>query len=91
MKSLLVIDRDFFARFYLAQREEQNVVVKRAHVGVGFAAMVDVVRAVAAAGAVQAPASVDIADAQDTPLRARLCASRSEIRSPVYSAIFLPR
>ena len=38
------------------------------HVGVGLARVIDVVRAVAAAAAVQTPAAIDIADAQDAPL-----------------------
>lgn len=40
--------------------------VQHFHVGVGFAGMIDVVRAVAAAAAVKAPALVDGADAQAT-------------------------
>ena len=68
MQSLFVIDSDLFAGLNVAQREEQHVPVQVLHVGVRFAAMIDVVRAVAPATAVQAPAAVDITDAQDAPV-----------------------
>src|SRR6185295_9252384 len=73
MQRLFVIDRDFFTGTNIAQREKQHVAVKRPHVCVRLAAMVDVVSAVAAATAVYAEPSVDVADAQDAaPARALL-------------------
>ena len=73
MQSLFVIDCDFFTGKNIAQREEQNVAVKRPHVCVRLAAMVDVVSAVTAATAVYTESSVDVTDAQDaSPARALL-------------------
>lgn len=60
----MVVDRDLFAGFNVAQGDEQDVAVKNLHVGVGLAGMVDVVGAVAIATAVETPAIVDGADAQ---------------------------
>ena len=64
MERLFVIDRDLFARMDVAQSKEHYVVVDGANIGVRLARMVDVVRAVAAATAVDAPGAVNIADAQ---------------------------
>ncbi len=62
----MVVDRDLFAGLDIAQSQEQNVAVQHFHVRVWFAGMIDVVRAVAAAAAIKAPALVDGADAQAT-------------------------
>src|SRR5256885_10933439 len=73
MQCLFVIDRDFFTGTNIAERKKQHVAVKRPHVCVRLAAMIDVVSAVAAATAVYAEPSVDVADAQDAaPARALL-------------------
>ncbi len=40
------------------------MVIKNLHVGVGLAGMIDVMRAVATAAAIQAPAVIDCTDAQ---------------------------
>ena len=72
MERLFVIDRDLFTGANIAERKEQHVAVKRPHVGIRLAAMVDVVRAVAAATAVYAESSVDVADAQDTAVASAL-------------------
>ena len=61
---LFVIDGYFFAGFDVPQREEKHVTVKGPHVSIGVAGMIDVVSAVPAAGAIEAPLAVDIADAQ---------------------------
>src|SRR2546423_3563085 len=68
MQCLFVIDRDFFTGPNLAQRKKQHVTVKRPHVCVRLAAMVDVVSAITAATAVYAEPSIDVADAQDAAL-----------------------
>ena len=74
MECLLVVDRNLFAGMNVAQREEQNVSVERPHVSIWLAAVVDVMRAVAAATAVYAKAPIDVADAQVSPLaRALSC------------------
>ena len=49
------------------QGNEEDVAVKNLHVRVGFAGMINVVCAVAAAAAVQAPAIIDCADTQLSP------------------------
>ena len=72
MKRLLVIDCDFVARQNIAQRKEQHVTVDGLHVSVWFATVIDVVRAVAAAAAIQTPATIDVADAQLGSMRAAL-------------------
>jgi len=65
---MLVIDRNLFARANIPQSKKQDVTIKRLHVSVGIAAVVDVVRAVAPATAVQTEATVDIANAKKAPL-----------------------
>ena len=65
MKSLLVVNRDLFARLNISQGKKQDVAIKRPHITVRLARVVDVMSSVAAACAVQAPASIDIADAQN--------------------------
>jgi len=72
MQCLFVIDRDFFTGTNIAQREKQHVAVKRPHVSVRLAAMVDVVSAITAATAVYAEPSVDVADSQDASLAGAL-------------------
>jgi len=64
MQRLFIIDRDFFARVDISQSEEHYVAIDRPHVGVWLAGMVDIMRAVAASTAVDAPGAVNIADAQ---------------------------
>ena len=54
--------------------------VERLHVGVRLTRMVDVMCAVAATGAVQTPAAVDVADPQDTAPACSL--PRFEVRNP---------
>lgn len=63
MKRHHVIERDFFAGAYVAQRVEEYVVVDDFHVAVGLARMIDVMRAVSPAAAVNAPMVIDSADA----------------------------
>ena len=67
MQRLFIVDRDLFAGMNIPQREEEHVTIKSLHVGVRLAAVIDVMRAVAAAAAVQTPMAVDVADAQDGP------------------------
>jgi len=64
MQGLFVINRNFFTRLDIAQSKEQNVSVQILHVSVRLAAVIDVMRAVAAAAAVQAPTTVNVADAK---------------------------
>ena len=64
MQRLFVIDRDLFARIDVAQSKEHHVAIDCPDIGVRFARMVDVVRTVAAAAAVDAPDAVEITDAQ---------------------------
>lgn len=64
MKSLFVVHGNLFAWIDITQSKEDHVAIDRAHVGVRLAGMIDVMRAVAAATAVDAPGAVNIADAQ---------------------------
>ena len=68
MQGLLVINRDLFTGINVAQGKKQNVAVDYFHVGVRFTRMINVMRAVAATGAVQTEAAVDVADPQDPSL-----------------------
>ena len=68
MQRGFVVDGDLFAGFDVAQGDEEYVVVKNFHVRVGFAGMVDVVRAIATATAIQAPALIDRTDTQPAPV-----------------------
>ena len=73
MQRLFVIDSDLFTGPNIAERKEQHVAVKRPHVCVRLAAMVDVVSAITAATAVYTDPSIEVADAQDAaPARALL-------------------
>ncbi len=65
MQGVFVIDRDLFARRNIAQGKEQHLSVKRLYESVGRARVINVMSAVSAAAAVQAPASINVADAQD--------------------------
>ena len=53
--------------FDIAPGNEEYVAVKNLHVRVGFAGMINVVCAVSATAAVQAPAIIDCADTQLPP------------------------
>jgi len=64
---LFVIDGDLLAGCNIPPREKQNVTMQRFHVCVGVAGVIDIMRAVAAARAIQTEAAVDIADAQVPP------------------------
>lgn len=64
MQRIFIIDRDFFTGLNVAQCEEEHVAVEGLHVSVRRAGVVDVVRAVAAATAIQAPLAINVADAQ---------------------------
>ena len=64
MQRLFVIDRDLFARMYVAQGKEHYVAKDGADIGVRLAGVVDVMGAISASTAVDAPDAVDVADAQ---------------------------
>ncbi len=64
MQRRFVVDCDFFAGPDIAQRNEQNVTVEDFHESVWFARVIYVMRAVAAAAAIQAPAIINLTDAQ---------------------------
>jgi len=72
MQCLFVVDGNFFAGMNVAQGEEQHVTVQIFHEGVRLATMINVVCAVAAAGAVQTPTAADVADAQDSAVATAL-------------------
>src|SRR5262245_65835630 len=57
-----VIEQKFLARFDITQGEEKNVAMDDLAVAVGFAGMIDELRAVAAAAPVNRPIRVDAAD-----------------------------
>jgi hypothetical protein len=72
MQRLLVIHRDLFARMYVAQSKEHYVPMDSPHVSIRFARVIDVMSAIAAAAAVNAPDAVQVADTQLGSMRAAL-------------------
>jgi len=62
MIRLAVIEQKFLARFDVTQDEEKNVAMDDLAVAVGFAGMIDELRAVAAAAPVNRPIRIDAAD-----------------------------
>lgn len=72
MQCFFVVDGDFFAGMNIPQGEEQYVAVQILHVGIRLATVIDVMRTVAAAGAVQTPTTTDVADAQDSAVATAL-------------------
>lgn len=64
---LFVINRDLFTGFDVPPGEEQHVTIERLHVGVRIAGMIDEMGSVPTTRAVQAPPTVDVADAQVQP------------------------
>jgi hypothetical protein len=64
MQRLFVIDRDLFPGMDVAEGKEHYVAKDGADISVRLAGVVDVVGAIPAATAVDAPNAVDIADAQ---------------------------
>jgi hypothetical protein len=57
-----VIDRDLFANFNVAQREEKNVIVDDLHESVWTTGMIDVVSAISTTAPVKAPTIVNLTD-----------------------------
>ena len=70
MKCRFVIDRDLFAGFDVAQRDEENVFVENLHESIRRARVIVVVSAVAAAAAIETPATIHFTDSQHLPVRA---------------------
>jgi len=68
MQRCFVVDRDLFAGFDVAQRAKQNVIVQDLHERVRTAGMVDVMRAVPAATAVQTPTTVYFTNSEHAPV-----------------------
>lgn len=64
MIGFAVIEQQFFSRFDVPQSEEEDVAVNDLAVAVGFAGVVYVLRAVAAAAPVNRPIKVDTADVE---------------------------
>ncbi len=60
----MIIDRKLLARCDIAQRHHQNAVVNNFHITIGFAGMIDVMRAIPASAAVQTPSAIDVANTQ---------------------------
>jgi hypothetical protein len=75
VQSRFVIDRDFFAGFYVAQRKKENVIVEDLHESVWATGMVDVVSAVSTAASVKTPTTVDLADSEHLSMRSTTCLS----------------
>ena len=72
MERRFVVDRDLLSGLDIPQGYEEDVAIGDLHEGVGLTGMIDVVSAVSATTAVQAPAFVDRADAQPLASRASI-------------------
>lgn len=64
MQSRFVVDGDFLAGPDITEGNEHNVAVENLHEGIRLARVIYVMRAVAAAATVEAPAIIDGTDAQ---------------------------
>ena len=64
MQRLFIVHGDFLAGADIAQGEEQDMAMDGADVGVRLAGMIDVMGAIPATTAIDAPFTVNIADAQ---------------------------
>ncbi len=76
MKRHHIIERDFVARSYVAQCVEEYVAVDDFHVAIGLARVIDVMRAVSPAAAVNAPLVIDGANAQHAATARPACRFR---------------
>ena len=72
VQRLHVVDSDLFTRPDIPQCEKYKATVQRSGECIWHARVVDIVRAVAAATAIQAPAIINAADTQDASLRPAL-------------------
>lgn len=73
MKRRFIVDGNFLARFDIAKSDEEDVAVGNLHEGVGFAGVINVMRAVSPAAAIEAPAIIDRTDAQSFSASAAIC------------------
>jgi len=62
VKRRFIIDRDFLARLYVAQRYEENVIVKDLHKSVRPTRVIYIMRAIASATPIQTPAIIYLAN-----------------------------
>ncbi len=62
MERRLIVDRDLLARLDIAQGNEENVIVENLHKGIRLAGVINVMRAISAAAAIQTPTIVDRTD-----------------------------
>jgi len=88
VQRVFIVDRDLFARLNVAQGEEQHVTMERFHVSVRRARVIDVVRAVAAATAVQAPTAINVTDAQFGAAGTPLCFQIGNSFARVFGDLF---
>ena len=72
MQCLLVVDGNLFPRIDITQSKEQHVPMDCAHIRIRCTRVIDVMRAIASAAAVDAPNAVDVANAQLSAMRAAL-------------------
>jgi hypothetical protein len=63
-EGLFIVNRDFFAGPNIAPRKEQHVSVSNPHESIRLATVIDVMRAITTQRSIQAPAAVNITNAQ---------------------------
>src|SRR5690349_384987 len=69
MQRRFIVDRDLFTGIDVAQRDKEDVVVQDLHERVGAARVIDVMRAVAAAAAVETPATIHFTNPEHAAMR----------------------
>ena len=73
MQRRFIVDGDFLTGLDVAQRDEKDVPVKDLHVGIRFAGMVNVMRAVTPTAAVKTPALINRANAKLATVGPSIC------------------
>ena len=84
MKRGFVIDRDLLTRPDIAQSNEEDVVVENLHKGIRLARVINVVRAISTAAAIQAPAVVDCTDPECLSFCSAVCFRVSYLFARVF-------
>ncbi len=91
MQCLFIVDGYFITWTNIAQREEHYVSIDRPHISIRFARMIDVMRTVAPAAAIDTPDTVDITDAQLCPMGAALSFAIRNALASVFGDLASPR
>lgn len=64
MQRCFIVDRDLFSRVYVAQGDEENVIIKNLHECVRSARVIYVMSPVSSSTSIQTPATIDFTDSE---------------------------